>query len=79
VEYENKEGTRLENRILILVFNPVTIVEIERLTIKSQALKTKNVQKSSPPMTNSIQMLKNASEGDGENSKASPTTLAKKS
>ena len=38
------------------------------------------LQKDPPPLTNSIQMLRSSSEGDGdgENSKASPTTLAKK-
>jgi hypothetical protein len=41
--------------------------------------KTKVLQKNAPPLTNSIQMLSNGSEGDGENSTTKPSiALAKK-
>ncbi len=33
----------------------------------------KKVQKNTPPLTNSIQMLKKDSEGDGENSTTKPS------
>ena len=42
--------------------------------------KTEFSQKSTPPLTNSIQMLRKDSEGDGESSTTRPSiTLAKKS
>ena len=39
---------------------------IWRLTIKSQVPNEKFYEKSPPPLTNSIQMLRETSEGDGE-------------
>ena len=52
---------------------------IWRLTIKSQVPNEKFYEKSPPPLTNSIQMLREISEGDGESKTTKATApLAEK-
>lgn len=50
---------------------PIQQIPIRRLTIKCQA-QNEDYEKNTPPMTNSVQMLDESSEGDGESKTTKP-------